>query len=227
MSEMSDSRAKTDQLAEAEQSPLSTEMEVRLAALFENVGRLRGDDRFRVSQRKAWVEFTDDRREDFLIALAYCGRMGDAALAAGVSPRTVRRHVEQDEDFADLVEMAREAYRDSVRIAIHEEGVEGRLEPVIAKDGDGNPQIVDYIRKRNPKILELAAKLHLPEYRSETAINVNVDARTGVLVAPAIGGEDDWEAKFGGKVLPPQGQGLPGIESSRILEQGSGEKVTR
>lgn len=224
MTVMSDSRAQTSDLATSAEA-ISTALAPRIEQLISDLAAIHshdGGERLRAAlgldSRKAWTRFDDEAKERFLLAYGICGRLGDSALAAGVCYRTVRRHLDEDEDFAELASVAIECYRDQVRKAIHEEGVEGRLEPVIAHDAEGNPQVVDYIRKRNPKILELAAKLNLPEYREASGLQVNIDARTGVLIAPSVSSPDDWEQRFGGKVLPPQGEGLPGIVSSRILE---------
>lgn len=150
----------------------------------------------------AHTQFEEDRRIEYLLALAASGRKGDAAAFAGVTIRTIQRHRNDDEDFAELEESALEVYRDKVRKAIDEEGVEGSLHPVILKDSEGAESIAGWTRKRNPKILELAAKLLLPEYRERLEVSGGLDVKVGVLaVTGAPSSVEAWTDRHGGKKL--------------------------
>ena len=174
--------------------------------------------------RKAQGRFDAEAQTEYLLALAASGRKGDSAAFANVTLRTVQYHRDDDEDFAELEESALECYRDKIRRAIDEEGIDGVPTPIILRDSDGAQSIVGYKRVRNPKILELAAKLHLPEYRDRLDINADVNVRAGVLVVSERPSEADWEAQSDGAVLPPRGEGLPGLASDGIEDTAATEK---
>ena len=176
------------------------------------------------AERSAMVSFDDERRMEYLLALAAGGRKGDAAAFAGVTPRTVTRHRNDDEEFAELEEAALEFFRDKVRAAIHEEGVEGSLSPVILRDSEGAESIAGWTRKRNPKILELAAKLLLPEYRDRLEVSGGLDVKVGVLaVTGPPTSVSDWSDRHGGKKL--DAPTLPATDSSGTVKKT--DKVDR
>lgn len=175
--------------------------------------------------RKAQGRFDEKAQTDYLLALAASGRKGDSAAYAGVTLRTVQYHREDDEEFAEIEESALDCYRDKIRRAIDEEGVDGVETPIILRDSEGAQHIVGYKRVRNPKILELAAKLHLPEYRDRLDISADVNVRAGVLVVgQRTATEEEWEAMADGPQLPPRGEGLPGLGSSGIVDTTATEK---
>lgn len=174
--------------------------------------------------RKAQGYFDDEAKANYLLALAASGRKGDSAAYSGVTLRTVQYHREDDDDFAELEESALDCYRDKIRRAIDEEGIDGVPTPIILRDSEGAQSIVGWKRVRNPKILELAAKLHLPEYRDRLDINADINLRAGVLVVGSKPDEGSWEAEADGPLLPKRGEGLPNASSSVILDETPTEK---
>lgn len=147
--------------------------------------------------------FTDEAKMLYLAALATCGRKGDAAAAAGVTPKTVISHRKEDEEFKEAEEIAFEHYRDKIRKAIDEEGVEGKLKPIILKDSEGAQHIAGYERVRDMRALALAAKT-LPEIKDRVEHSGKVDVHVGPLgVAPPPASDEDFEAEFGGPQLDP------------------------
>lgn len=180
------------------------ELHSRIDAIAEKMKHAKAGDLRKLldNERKGHVRFTPEAQLDYLCALAACGRKGDSAGYAGVSIRSVQYHREQYREFAELEALAHEAYRDRIRAAIDEEGIEGRLEPIILRDGDGNQFIAGERRVRNPRILELAAKLNLPEFRERVEISGDVGLRVGVLAVGAAPADPNaWSDKHNGTRL--------------------------
>lgn len=157
-----------------------------------------------VPDSKHYTHFTEEKKSTYLIALALTGRISDSAAVAGVCYGTVRRCRSDDEEFSAAEDMAREIYRDRVRQAIEEDGLEGQLKPVKLKNADGSEQIVEWIRERNPRVLELAAKLHLPELKERVEHTGQMELHVGPLaVLPRADSQQSFEEKFGGPRLDP------------------------
>lgn len=144
------------------------------------------DNRTKTFMNKPVAEqrkFDDKAAARFLAYYATTGRKADSAKAAGVSYSVVRHWEVNDETFGSLVMDAHEEWINLLDREIFRRGVEGVLEPVVAgKD----PEIVTYVRKYSDKCLELAAKKADPTgYGNRGGTEVNVNVKTGVLVAPA------------------------------------------
>ena len=142
----------------------------------------------RMSRRK----FDNDvARGVFLQQYARWGRIGEAAAAAGVSTQTVRKAMEDDEDFAEAVMIAEEAYREKL-IAHHQDLVfNGTTKETYGKDG----QLVSTEQIYPIRLIELELKKHDKGYRDRQ--EVELTHKGGVLIAPAeVGTIDDWETRF-------------------------------
>ena len=150
----------------------------------------------RFSRRK----FDNDwAKQVFLETYQKWGRIGEAAAAAGVSTQTVRKACEDDEDFAEAVMMAEEAYREKL-IAHHQDLVFNGTEKITyGKDG----QVVAREQIYPIRLIELELKKHDKGYREKQ--EVDITHKGGVLVAPAeMGSIDDWEKRFQkAKVISP------------------------
>jgi hypothetical protein len=150
----------------------------------------------RFSRRK----FDNDwAKQVFLETYQKWGRIGEAAAAAGVSTQTVRKACEDDEDFAEAVMMAEEAYREKL-IAHHQDLVFNGTEKITyGKDG----QVVAREQIFPIRLIELELKKHDKGYREKQ--EVDITHKGGVLVAPAeMGTIDDWEKRFQkAKVISP------------------------
>jgi len=143
-----------------------------------------------VSQR----EKLDDRAKGiFLEHYSEHARMGQAAQAAGVTPQTVRRHMEVDPDFAEACMMAEHNYRD--RLIEHHQNLVFEGTTKITYDRMGN--VVGEEKIYPIRLIELELKKHDEGYRDKREVDVKVSG--GVLVAPAdVTSIDDWEARFSG-----------------------------
>lgn len=150
----------------------------------------------RFSRRK----FDNDwAKQVFLETYQRWGRIGEAAAAAGVSTQTVRKACEDDEEFAEAVMMAEEAYREKL-IAHHQDLVFNGTEKITYnKDGGviAREQIFPI------RLIELELRKHDKGYREKH--EVDITHKGGVLIAPAeMGTIDDWEKRFQkAKVISP------------------------
>lgn len=152
-----------------------------------------------VAQRE---KFDDIAKQTFLDEYSQHARMSDAARAAGVTPPTVRRHLENDPDFAEACLAAEHTYRDRL-IAHHQELVfEGTTK--VSYDRQGN--VVSEEKIYPVRLIELELKKHDEGYRDKREVDMKVSG--GVLVAPAeVSSIDDWEAKFAnGKTIDGEAQ---------------------
>ena len=150
----------------------------------------------RFSRRK----FDNDwAKQVFLETYQKWGRIGEAAAAAGVSTQTVRKACEDDEEFAEAVMMAEEAYREKL-IAHHQDLVFNGTEK-ISYDRNGN--VIGREQIFPIRLIELELKKHDKGYRDKQ--EVDITHKGGVLVAPAeMGTIDDWEKRFQkAKIISP------------------------
>lgn len=146
-------------------------------------------------QRAKYV-FDDIAKGIFLEEYQKWGRLADAAAAAGVTPQTVRKHEEDDEEFAYAVKMCEDTYRDRI-VAHHQDLVFNGVEKN-SYDREGN--LVSTEIKYPERLIELELKRHDKGYREKQELEVTHHA--GVIVAPTtVDSIDDWEAKFGAKTI--------------------------
>jgi hypothetical protein len=143
-----------------------------------------------VSQR----EKLDDRAKGiFLDTYREHGRMGHSARAAGVTPPTVRRAMENDPDFAEACLAAEHDYRD--RLIEHHQNLVFEGQTKITYDRQGN--VVSEEKIYPIRLIELELKKHDEGYRDKREVDMKVSG--GVLIAPAdVKSIDDWESRFGG-----------------------------
>ena len=143
--------------------------------------------------RMSRTKFDDDAKARFLAVYGRWGRMGEAASAAGVTTPTVRKALEEDEDFAEAMMTQEEEYKTKL-IGHHQDllfnGVEKNR-----YDKDGN--LIETSRDYPIRLIELELKKHDEGYRDKR--EVKMDLTGGVLVAPAeMSSVEDWEDRFSG-----------------------------
>lgn len=151
-----------------------------------------------VSQR----EKLDDRAKGvFLENYAEFARIGQAARAAGVTPQTVRRHMEIDPEFAEACLAAEHDYRD--RLIEHHQNLVFEGTTKITYDRQGN--VVGEEKIYPIRLIELELKKHDEGYRDKREVDMKVSG--GVLIAPAdTESIDDWEARFGNNTIEGEAQ---------------------
>lgn len=141
--------------------------------------------------RMSRLKFDDEAKGIFLREYAKWGRMGESAAAAGVTPQTVRHHMEEDEEFANAVMIQEQEYKDKL-IGHHQDLVFNGVEK---KNYDRNGNLVSETREYPIRLIELELKKHDKGYRDKQEVEVNHTG--GVLVAPAeTASVDDWEKRF-------------------------------
>lgn len=151
------------------------------------------------------IKFDDEQKIVYANALAGHGLKGRSAQTAGVCMQTVRKHLENDPDFAELVEEALETYRDKFVDHLTTLAYDGVLVKKYNKEGELIEERIDY----PIRLIELEAKRVEPGYRDKQQIDINT-GNTGVLLAPADKTPEQWvrEALEENKTKQPP----PGIE---------------
>lgn len=71
------------------------------------------------------LSFDDSRKQKFIEALATYGNITSAAGVVGVSPSTVKKHMADDEYFAECVSVARANHLAKLEAAAHKRAVDG------------------------------------------------------------------------------------------------------
>lgn len=151
-------------------------------------------------------KFDDRAKGVFLEEYRKWGRMGESAAAAGVTPQTVRKAMEEDEDFAEACLMAENDYQDKL-ISHHQNLV---FNGTVKKSYDRNGNLVSEETIYPIRLIELELKKHDAGYRDKQEVAINHTG--GVLIAPAeMNSVDDWEKRFtNAKDVTPKTEMLSG-----------------
>lgn len=159
------------------------------AVLVEEWDEELGDWRRRIKMER--VKFGDKQKGIFLDVYRKWGRMGEAAASVGVSTSCVRRHMAEDEDFAEALLVAEEEYKEKL-IGHHQDLV---FNGTVKKSYDRTGRLISEETIYPIRLIELELKKHDSGYREKQQLEVSHSG--GVLVAPAeMGSIDDWEKKF-------------------------------
>lgn len=149
------------------------------------------DGNWRMRIKMSRIKFGDKEKGIFLENYRKWGRMGEAAAAAGVTTGTVRKHMDDDEDFAEAFLMAEDEYKEKL-IGHHQDLV---FNGTIKRSYDRNGNVVSEETIYPIRLIELELKKHDSGYREKQEVAVSHSG--GVLVAPAeMGSIEDWESKF-------------------------------
>jgi hypothetical protein len=127
------------------------------------------------------IKFDDEAASRFLVNYANTGRMADSAHAAGVTYQLVWLRRKENEQFARMVEEARQLFINGLERELYRRGVEGWLEPIVAGK---EPEIVTYVRKHSDKCLELLLRRHAPEHYSNKEVATNITVNQAVVIRP-------------------------------------------
>lgn len=146
---------------------------------------------WRTKIKMSRTKFNEKEKGIFLDEYRKWGRMGESAAAAGVSTQTVRKALEEDDDFAEAMLICENEYKDKL-IGHHQDLVfNGQLK----KTYDRNGNLVSEERIYPIRLIELELKKHDQGYREKQEVAVNHTG--GVLLAPSEAGSvDDWEKRF-------------------------------
>lgn len=124
--------------------------------------------------------FQGERRKKYLDELVSCGLPIVARERANVTEQTVRRHRENDPDFAQAEREAMEMHNAAVEREIHRRGIEGVKEAIY---WEGN--IVGWKIVYSDKLLELYAKRRIREYNPKVEIDQNTNHGGAIAVGLA------------------------------------------
>lgn len=159
---------------------------IRVSEFDEETGTWRS--RIKMSRTK----FDEEAKGIFLQEYLKWGRMTESAAAAGVSTQTVRKALDDDEEFAEAMLEADGAYHD--KLIDHHQNLLFNGTEKVNYDRMGN--VVSRETIYPIRLIEMELKRHDKGYREKQEIAVNHTG--GVLVAPAeMKTIDDWEARFG------------------------------
>lgn len=118
------------------------------------------------------TKFTDERIEAYLNTLAKTGSKTHAAIAEGISRRTVEKLAKANTEFAALVDDAKGLFTDSIPAELHQRGIDSYKTP------RWNPakKRWDSLDAFSDRCLEILARIHFPQLRGKdtTAIPVVV-----------------------------------------------------
>jgi hypothetical protein len=145
----------------------------------------------------------DARKDKFVEAYAAnAAGIAPACQVAGISRSTYKRWRNEDPDFDQKLEEAKEAAVDEAEAEVRRRGVEGVQEPVIHKGAwmyqtdsrgelvlDGNFEPIRLtVNKKSDRMLELYVRANRAEYRDRGETTVNVQG--GLSVRRALDLED-------------------------------------
>ena len=136
------------------------------------------------------IKFDDDAKKRFLDVYREFNLMMRAAEAACVSLQTVKNHLENDPEFAELFEEAKESYKDRVLEHHRNLAFNGITNDVFAgKDGDKVGTKTEY----PIQLVAMEVKKVDPSYKERSEIDLKTNGG-GVLVAPAGMTAEEWIA---------------------------------
>jgi hypothetical protein len=136
-------------------------------------------------------KMTDSAKQAFLDEYLKWGRMGESAAAAGVSPQTIRKALEDDEEFGEAMMLCEEAYRDKL-VGHHQNLVFNGTQK---ENYDRNGNLVSTETIYPIPLIQMELRRHFTEYRDKQEVAVTHSG--GVLVAPAETKTiDDWEKRY-------------------------------
>ena len=101
-----------------------------------------------------------DKQEAFLEAYAVHGTITGAAQAIGATRRIHYNWLNEDPEYPEKFEAARESYKETLKNEIHRRAIHGQDKPVIYKG-----QIHDWYKEMSDNLLMFHAKAHMPEYK--------------------------------------------------------------
>lgn len=113
------------------------------------------------------------------------GALQKSARAAGVSPSTVKSHLQTDPHFQAAFDEAMQDFREIVEGEVYRRAILGWEEEVYQQG-----EYVGTIRRFDPRLLELLAKRHIPEYKEK--YEVMHTAQPGTLAVPVKQTEKEW-----------------------------------
>jgi hypothetical protein len=142
---------------------------------------------WRTTIQQSKVKFDDSAKGTFLEVLRDTGLVASARKAVGITNNTLREHLINDPEFAELYEDASEQYKDKVLSHAQKLMFEGIQNPIYAgRDGDFKGMKTDY----PTNLIAMEMKMVEPRYKERQEIDIRGGG--GVLIAPAGLSAEDW-----------------------------------
>lgn len=134
------------------------------------------------------IKFDDDQKEIYLTALLEHGQKVLAANTAGVTNQCVLQHLDNDPDFAEIVDHVLEERGRRIVKKLEEQAMSGYTQAVFDKNGDycGDKQMYE------TRLREMMLKRFDREYTDRKEVT-NLGGG-GVLVVPAGQTVEEWTA---------------------------------
>lgn len=150
--------------------------------------------------RKPIVEFTNERKQNFIKLYRKTGLLNRTAELVGVSISTVADHRKFDPVFAEEVEFAKQAWIEETLIqSAITRATEGYKKPIVG--GKDRDTIVTYETQYSDALHLALLKANRPEFREKggTATDIDDGKKGGVLIVTANPVHTShWESLYGG-----------------------------
>lgn len=153
-------------------------------------------------RRTPAVPFDASQAARYLKLLADTGLPAHAAEAVGSNIQCVKARLKADPVFVEEHEEALAIWRDNLEKEALRRATQGCKDPIFFKDTQVGHRVV-----YSDRLMELALKRHIPEYRDHLKVDATV--RAGVLVVgatPATAAEWHAAASAAGLAGPPGGK---------------------
>lgn len=134
------------------------------------------------------TKFDEAAKQRALLALSVFGTVTKACQAAGVCLQTILNHRKKDKEFAQAWEEAKQIFKDQLEMKAYELAVEGIPMPIIG--GKDRDEIITWVKKYEPRLIELILKRHIEDYRDQSKVDHNVSG--GVLVVNARPSQEEF-----------------------------------
>lgn len=157
------------------------------------------------------MSFDDAAKQRYINSLIKYGKRNLAAAAAGVTERTVKKHMSVDPEFDEAVEHALGWHRENRAKRLELSALNGYEETIIGANGEMATR-----KRYETQLRVLMLKGNDKDLYSDAPMDVNLAFKGGALIIPATLNADEWEKQF--DVLREASE-LPASASSRISEE--------
>jgi hypothetical protein len=147
---------------------------------------------WRVKMQTSRIKFDDKLKQKFLDEFAFCGRMAEAAYNADVTYACAKYHLDNDPEFMQAFEEAKQKYRDRVATKAQRLIFDGSKDPIVG--GKNKDEIIGHKTTEYPNLILAELKRVDPSYTDRQQLDINGGA-SGVLVAPADMSPEEWIAE--------------------------------
>lgn len=149
--------------------------------------------------KKPPVDFTEERKIQYLHHLRQTGLVWLSAEKVGVSPGTVNDHRKRDLEFDEACEVAKQMWIDEVLLSeAVRRATKGTSKPILG--GKFKDEIVAYEQVYSDSLMAMLLRANRGEFKDKDLAGGGAysNAGAGVLIIPASpDGLSQWQEKFG------------------------------